>query len=79
MKGVQLMRGLGESVAFVRVAEGYERLVVLAGSKAAWRNFMEYVSANCFSTQLPPAVRRLLAELVLPAANSKEQATRAGA
>jgi hypothetical protein len=40
---------------------------------------MEYVSANCFSTQLPPAVRWLLAELVLPAANSKEQATRAGA
>jgi hypothetical protein len=40
---------------------------------------MEYVSANCFSTQLPPAVRGLIAELVLLAASSKDQAMRAGA
>jgi hypothetical protein len=40
---------------------------------------MEYVSANCFSTQLPPAARELLAELVLLAASSKDQAKRAGA
>jgi hypothetical protein len=40
---------------------------------------MEYVGANCFSTQLPPAVRELIAELVLLAASSKDQAMRAGA
>ena len=28
---------------------------LLSVSKEAWRNFMEYASANCFSTQLPPA------------------------
>jgi hypothetical protein len=53
--------------------------VLLSVSKEAWRNFTEYVSANCFSTQLPPAVRGLLAELVLLAASSKDQAMRAGA
>lgn len=53
--------------------------VLLSVSKEAWRNFTEYVSANCFSTQLPPAVRGLLAELVLHAASSKDQAMRAGA
>ena len=53
--------------------------VLLSVSKEAWRNFAEFVSANCFSTQLPPAVRGLLAELVLLAASSKDQAMRAGA
>jgi hypothetical protein len=31
-----------------------ERALLSVG-KEAWRNFMEYVSANRFSTQLPPA------------------------
>jgi hypothetical protein len=58
---------------------GDNERVLLSVSKQAWRNFTEYVSANCFSTQLPPAVRELLAELVLLAASSKDQAMRAGA
>ncbi len=58
---------------------GDNERVLLPVSKEAWRNFMEYVSANCFSTQLPPAVRALIAELVLLAASSKDQAMRAGA
>jgi hypothetical protein len=58
---------------------GDNQRVSLSVSKEAWRNFTEYVSANCFSTQLPPAVRGLLAELVLLAATSKDQAMRAGA
>jgi hypothetical protein len=58
---------------------GDNERVLLSVSKEAWRNFMEYVSSNCFSTQLPPAVRGLLAELVLLAASSKDQAMRAGA
>jgi hypothetical protein len=58
---------------------GDNERVLLSVSKEAWRNFMEYVSANCFSTQLPPAVRGLIAELVLLAASSKDQAMRAGA
>jgi hypothetical protein len=58
---------------------GDNERVLLSVSKEAWRNFMEYVSANCFSTQLPPAVRALIAELVLLAASSKDQALRAGA
>jgi hypothetical protein len=53
--------------------------VSLSVSKEAWRNFTEYVSANCFSTQLPPAVNKLIAELVLIAARTKDQAMRAGA
>jgi hypothetical protein len=57
---------------------GNER-VLLSVSKEAWRNFTEYVSVNCFSTQLPPSVRGLIAELVLLAASSKDQAMRAGA
>jgi len=52
---------------------------LLSGRKQAWRNFMEYVGANCLSTQLPPAVRGLLAELVLLARSRKDQAMRAGA
>jgi hypothetical protein len=58
---------------------GDNERVLLSVSKEAWRNFMEYVSANCFSTQLPPAVRGLLAELVLLAASRKDQAMRASA
>jgi hypothetical protein len=58
---------------------GDNERVLLSVSKETWRNFMEYVSANCFSTQLPPAVRGLLAELVLLATSSKDQAMRAGA
>ena len=58
---------------------GENERVLLSVSKEAWRNFMEYVGANCFSTQLPPAVRGLIAELVLLAASSKDQAMRAGA
>jgi hypothetical protein len=58
---------------------GDNERVLLSVSKEAWRNFMEYVSANCFSTQLPPAVNELIAELVLIAARSKDQAMRAGA
>jgi hypothetical protein len=57
---------------------GDNERVLLSVSKEAWRNFMEYASANCFSTQLPAAVRGLLAELVLLAASSKDQAMRAG-
>jgi hypothetical protein len=53
--------------------------VLLPVSKEAWQNFMDYVSANCFSTQLPPAVRGLLAEVTLLAASSQEKAMRAGA
>jgi hypothetical protein len=53
--------------------------VLLPVSNEAWRNFMEYVSTNCFSMQLPPAVRALMAELVLLAASSKDKAMRAGA
>jgi hypothetical protein len=58
---------------------GDNERVLLSVSEEAWRNFMEYVSANCFSTQLPAAVRGLIAELVLLAASSKDQAMRAGA
>jgi hypothetical protein len=58
---------------------GDNERVLLSVSQEAWRNFMEYVGANCFSTQLPPAVRGLIAELVLIAARSKDQAMRAGA
>jgi hypothetical protein len=58
---------------------GDNERVLLSVSKETWRNFMEYVGANCFSTQLPPAVRGLLAELVLLATSSKDQAMRAGA
>ena len=58
---------------------GDNERVLLSVSKEAWRNFMEYVSANCFSTQLPPAVRELRAELVLLAARSNDWAMRAGA
>jgi hypothetical protein len=53
--------------------------VLLSVSNEAWRNFMDYVGANCFSAQLPPAVRALIAELVLLAASSKDKAMRAGA
>jgi len=58
---------------------GDNERVLLSVSKEVWRNFMEYVSANCFSTQLPAAVRGLLAELVLIAVSSKDQEMRAGA
>ena len=58
---------------------GDNERVLLSVSQEAWRNFMEYVGANCFSTQLPPAVSGLIAELVLIAARSKDQAMRAGA
>jgi hypothetical protein len=58
---------------------GDNERVSLSVSKEAWRNFTEYVSANCFSTQLPPAVNELIAELVLIAAKGKDQAIRAGA
>jgi hypothetical protein len=58
---------------------GDNERVLLSVSKEAWRNFMEYVGANCFSTELPSAVRGLLAELVLLAASSRDQAMRAGA
>jgi hypothetical protein len=58
---------------------GDNERVLLSVSQEAWRNFMEYVGANCFSSQLPPAVRGLIAELVLIAARSKDQAMRAGA
>jgi hypothetical protein len=58
---------------------GDNERVLLSVRKEAWRNFMDYVSANCFSTQLPAAVRGLLAELVLLAASSKDKVMRAGA
>jgi hypothetical protein len=58
---------------------GDNERVLLSVSKEAWRNFTEYVSANCFSTQLPAAVRGLIAELVLPAASSKDMVMRAEA
>jgi hypothetical protein len=57
---------------------GDNERVSLSVSKEAWQNFTEYVGANCFSTQLPPAVKHLIAELVLIAARSKDQAMRAG-
>ena len=53
--------------------------VLLSVSKEVRRNFMEYVSANCFSTQLPAAVRGFIAELVLLAASSKDKVMRAEA
>ena len=58
---------------------GDNERVLLPVSNETWRNFVEYMSANCFSTQLPPAVRGLIAELVLLAASSKDKAMRAGA
>jgi hypothetical protein len=58
---------------------GDNERVLLSVSKQAWRNFTGYVSANCFSTQLPPAVNELIAELVLIAARSRDEAMRAGA
>jgi hypothetical protein len=53
--------------------------VLLPVSKEVWYEFLEFVSVNCFSTELPPAVRGLLAELVLLAASHKDKAMRAGA
>lgn len=58
---------------------GDNERVSLSVSKEAWQNFTEYVGANCFSTQLPPAVKHLIAELVLIAARNKDHAMRAGA
>ena len=58
---------------------GDNERVLLPVSKEVWQKFLEFVSVNCFSADLPPAVRGLLAELVLLAASHKDKAMRAGA